>query len=141
MKRTNLVDLMQRYITGQVTAEEKKKIEAWLDVKKNDDGRDMLLSPEDEERLFRQLTSSIENAEGIKAFRPAARSSKRWLAIAASLIVLIMSAYTVWFFSSHTGDHQTITTTQAEKTILDDGSIVWLRKASRLTYGNYDDVR
>src|SRR5687767_12091879 len=138
MKKTNLVDLMQRYITGQVTDQEKRKIEAWLDIKKTDEGQDFLLSPEDEERLFRKITSNIENEDTIKTFRPYGGTRKlfsnRWLQVAASLMILVMASYIVWHFATRTSPQQTFSASRSEKTILDDGSIVWLQKASHLTY-------
>lgn len=136
---------MQRYVSGQVSEQEKKKIEAWLDIKKTEEGADLILSPEDEERLFRTITANIDNVDEIRSFRPRgnARSlfSNRWFQVAATVIILAMTSFTVWFFASRTSDIETIMAYKAEKTILDDGSIVWLQKSSRLTYSNYGDTR
>lgn len=144
MKKTNLLDLMQRYVTGQVTEKEKAKIEAWLDIKKTDEGADLVLSPEDEERLFRKITSDIADEEEIRAFRPSGKGrrlfSNRWLQVAATLIILAMASYTVWFFAGRTSS-QTFSAAGLEKAILDDGSIVWLQNESHLTYNNYGDAR
>lgn len=146
MKKTNLDRLLQRYVTGQVTEQEKKKIEAWLDVKKTDEGSDMTLDEADEERLFRKITASIDNVEEIKSFRPGQDKSRslfsnRWFRIAATLLILVAAAYTVWFIAGRDAVHETITQDTMEKVILDDGTIVWLEGQSRLTYVNNGDVR
>lgn len=145
MKKTNLVDLMQRYVTGQVTEQEKKKIEAWLDMKKTEEDADLLLEPADEERLLRKIIANIDNEDEIKSFRPrgAVRKlfSNRWLQVAASLMILTLASYTIWFSATRTSPEETISGSGSEKAILDDGSIVWLQKESRLTYGDYGNAR
>lgn len=146
MKKTNLDRLLQRYITGQVTEQEKKKIEAWLNVKKTDEGSDMVLDEADEERLFRKITTSVDNVEEIKSFRPGqgrSRSlfSNRWLQIAATLLLLVAASYTVWFIAGRDTVHEVITQDNTEKVILDDGTIVWLEEESHLTYVNNGSVR
>lgn len=146
MKKTNLDRLLQRYIAGQVTAEEKKKIEAWLDVKKTDEGSDMVLDERDEERLFQKITANIDNVEEIKAFTPgegrvATIFSRRWLQVAASLALLVAVSYVVWMIAMRNTVHETITQNNTEKVILGDGTIVWLQERSRLTYVNKGDTR
>ena len=146
MKKTNLVRLMQRYITGQVTEQEKLKIEAWLDVKKTEDGAGMVLDEEDEERLFRKITASIDNVEEIKSFQPKEsriRSlfSYRWFQVAATLLILVLASYSVWWIAVRDNVHEILTYDNTEKVILEDGTIVWLREQSRLTYVNNSGVR
>jgi transmembrane sensor len=146
MKKTNLDRLLQRYIAGQVTEQEKKKIEAWLDVKKTDEGSDLVLDEQDEERLFRKITAGIDNVEEIKSFRPGkakvrALFSARWLQVAATLLVLVAASYTVWLIASRSTVHETITKDTTEKVILEDGTIVWLEERSRLTYVNNGEAR
>src|SRR5688572_1152418 len=143
MKKTNLDRLLQRYITGQVTEQEKIRIEAWLDVKKTQEGKDMVLDEKDEEKLFRRITAKIDNAEDIKAFRPGRGSvrtlfSARWFRVAAMLLVIAVSTYTVWLIVSRNAVHEASTEANTEKVILEDGTIVWLRENSRLTYDNRD---
>ena len=137
---------MQRYITGQVTEQEKIKIEAWLDVKKTDEGTDMVLNEEDEEKLFSKITANIDNVEKIKAFRPARAKvrtlfSSRWFQIAATLLILAVTSYTIWLIAGKDVLHQTVAGNNMEKAILEDGTIVWLQKESRLTYVKIHGIR
>ena len=141
MIRTNLIDLMQRYITGQVTELERAKIEAWLDVKKTDEGADMVLDKEDEERLFQKIVANVNNLEEIRNFRPRKEKmhtmfSSRWLQYAATLLILALASYSIWFIADQNNPQEFIATSNMEKAILGDGSIVWLKKASTIKYGN-----
>jgi transmembrane sensor len=143
MKKTNLDRLLHRYITGQVTEQERIKIEAWLDVKKTREGKDMVLDEEDEERLFRTITANIDAAE-VKAFRPkkgAVRTlfSNRWLSVAAALLILAASSYTIWQIAAKNSILETVTRANPEKIFLDDGTIVWLEASSKLTYDNRNE--
>lgn len=146
MKRSNLLDLMQRYVTGQVTAEEKRKIEAWLDLKKTDEGADLVLGPDDEEKLFRAITNNIDSVEEVRNFRPRrnvrALLSAHWVRVAASVAVLAVVGLGAWFLMTRsTPVQERISAAGSDKTILDDGSIVWFQEASQLTYVNRDDTR
>jgi transmembrane sensor len=146
MRKTRLDDLLYRYLNGQVTPEEKAKIEAWLDVKKTDEGADLVLDEHDEEKLFRKITSSIDSIEEIKRFRPEGQNSRRlfsnrWLQVAASLLFLVVASWTVWLIAAKVTVHETITHNAMRKVILQDSTIVWLEKESRLTFVNNDDRR
>lgn len=134
---------MQRYITGQVTEREKRKIEAWLDVKKTPDGSDLVLSEEDEEKLFRKITANIDNEDQIRSFRPASHSmlSNRWWPLAASVLVVALSSYFIWYMVDKNAIYETATYDARGKTILDDGTIVWLETNSRLSYSKDNGLR
>lgn len=146
MKKTNLDSLLHRYITGQVTEQEKIKIEAWLDIKKTDEGTDLVLDEADEERLFRKITSKITRVEDIQAFQPrhgAMRSlfSNRWLQIAAAVLILVVASFSLWLLVAEDTIHHITTGDKMEKVILEDGTLVWLRKQSQLTYVNKGAAR
>ena len=44
MQKSDFDQLMERYVTGKVSEQERKKIEAWLDVMKTEDNTDLELS-------------------------------------------------------------------------------------------------
>ena len=136
MKRTNFDDLLHRYVTGKVTEQEKAKIEAWLDVKKTDEGADMTMTEADEERLFRLISSNVDEGK-VKAFRPEADhpfgwNAGRWLRVAAAVVFLATASYVLWYATPRT--YNTTAGQEIAKVILDDGTLVWLGKNSRLTY-------
>ena len=70
MEKSNFDDLIQRYVTGQVSEQERIKMDTWLDIMKGVNTSDLDLSPEDEEKLYRKITSSKSTVEEIRAFRP-----------------------------------------------------------------------
>lgn len=139
MEKSNLHRLLHRYITGQVSEQERIKIEAWLDVRKTDEGTNLVLDDADEERLFRKITSRMDTVEEVIAFRPKQGKvrilfSSRWFQIAATLLLLVAGSYTTWFIVNKPAVFQTIARQEIEKVILNDGSIVWLEEGSKLTY-------
>lgn len=145
MKKTNLDSLLHRYITGQVTEQEKIKIEAWLDIKKTDEGTDLVLDEADEERLFRKITSNITHVEEIKAFRPGDEQrrslfSNRWLQVAAA-VTLVAASFSIWLMVAKDAIQHITTGDKMEKVILEDGTLVWLREQSQLTYVNQGAAR
>lgn len=140
MKKTNLDKLLERYITGQVTDQEKMKIEAWLDVKKTEEGTDLVLDEAGEEELFRKITANVDNADEIRSFRPRDDDQRAffrttWFRVAASLLLLIASSYTIWFLAFREESPQVfVAAAGMEKVILRDGTIVWLHEGSRFTF-------
>lgn len=139
MKKSNLDRLLQRYLTGQISEQERIKLEAWLDVKKTDEGTNFVLDEADEEKLFQKITSNIDNVEDVISFRPGHQEDKkifsmRWIRIAATILLLAAGSYTTWFIATRQEIHETIARADIEKVILEDGTIVWLKRESRLTY-------
>lgn len=137
---TRLIQLMQRYITGQVSETEKRKVEAWLDLKKTEEGNELTLSPDDEQRLFDKITGNLTR-EDVGAFRPSRTNTgtRIWRAAAAAA-VLIMASWVLWLFIGRT-DAQRFGTVASNKAILHDGSIVWMTQNSRLIFDERHSVR
>jgi len=140
MKKTNFNRLLKRYLNGQVSEEERRKLEAWLDVMKTAEGSTLELEEEDEERLFRKITSNITNVEEVIAFRPQGSKmrtllSNHWFQFAAAFVLLLAVSYTIWYVTDRQSSPQeVIAKNDIEKVILNDGTIVWLHKDSKLTY-------
>lgn len=141
MKKSNFDRLLERYLTGQVSEAERIKMEAWLDVMKTEEGSDLELDDADEEKLFQKITSNIGNVEEIFAFRPHESKTQtslltgRWLQYAAVFMLLVAVSYTTWYFINNISTSQeVIAKDDIEKIILDDGTIVWLHKDSKLAY-------
>lgn len=132
MGKSNFDQLLERYLTGQVTEAERIKLEAWLDERKTEGDVDLELSKEDEEKIFQRITS-IHDLK-----KPLTRKKTRGLPllkIAASLLIVIMASYAAWMLFSK----QSLNTPFAirpgiERLILNDGTIIWLRENSHVTY-------
>lgn len=140
MKKTSLDKLLERYITGQVSEQEKRKIEAWLDVKKTDDGADFILSESDEERLFQKITANKDNLSEIQSFRPGLGRNRAffkttWFRMAAAILLLAGCTYAIrWLVVKEKSPASFFSTNGIQREILGDGSIVWLHENSTLTY-------
>lgn len=140
MEKSNFDHLLERYLSGQVSEAERIKIEAWLDVMKTEEGADLELETAEEEKLFQKITSNISNVEEIIAFHHGERSmrtllSNRWFQFAAVVVLLLSVSYTVWHtLYGNSSPGEVIAKTDIEKVILNDGTIVWLHKDSKLIY-------
>lgn len=142
MQKSDFDQLMERYVTGQVSEQERKKIEAWLDVMKTEDNTDLELSDEDEARIFQKLTSNQTSVDDVVALRPKrkARLDSWMLRIAASLVIVSLVSYTVWYFTaSHENQLEVVSKNGVEKIILNDGSLVWMHRESKVMYYEKQD--
>jgi len=137
MQKSDFDQLMERYVTGQVSEQERKKIEAWLDVMKTEDNTDLELSDEDEARIFQKLTSNQTTVDDVVALRPKRKARlDRWmLRIAASLVIASLVSYTVWYFTASPENQlEVVSKNGIEKIILNDGSLVWMQGESKVMY-------
>jgi transmembrane sensor len=131
MEKSDFDRLLERYLTGNVTDQEKKKIDTWLDVAKTQ-GTGVHLTREDEQRLFEKISAKIATQEEIIGFKPASntKSLKSWITgIAATLLLMIVGSFSIWMISGSVSP-----SIDVEKIILNDGTLVWLRKDSKLNY-------
>ena len=140
MEKSNLDRLLQRYLTGQVTEKERKKIEAWLDVMKAEKGNDLKLSESDDEKLFQKITNNIDNIDEIVSFRPENYKPRpfylhTWFQIAATIFLLVAASFSIIYIKYRSpGVQEFFAINEREKVILNDGTIVWLNTGSKLVY-------
>ncbi len=137
MEKSDFDLLMERYVTGKVSEQERVKIEAWLDAMGAEDNTDLELSKEEEDRIFRKLTSSIATVEDVVALKPKRKTRPgQWMIrMAASLVIVTLVSYGVWYFTaSNKYQLKVVTENGVEKIILNDGSLVWLRGESSVLY-------
>jgi len=138
MERSDFSRLMERYLKDEVSEQERIKIEAWLEVRKTDGG-DLEFSSGDQENLFRKITSNMDNLDEIIALRPEIEkktSSHRWLlGIAASILIVSLVSLGLWTaFRQRNNKLEVVSKEGVEKVILNDGTLVWLRGKSKLSY-------
>jgi transmembrane sensor len=137
MEKSNFNDLLSRYLTGNVTDQEQKKIEAWLDVMKTSNTADLELKKEDEEKLFRKIVSKRDNISEITSIIPMDETrepgASRIMKIAASLILLMTVSLGIWYVVRNDNSKQTPAIVVTKK-VLEDGSLVWLKGNSNLAY-------
>jgi len=136
MQKSDFDKLLQRYLAGEVSEEERIKIEAWLDVMKTRDTADVELSREDEDKLFQKITANVDNVDEILAISGEEKKGRGWvLGIAAGLLIASIVSYAIWHVAGRSpGSLEAISKAGVEKIILNDGSLAWLRGESRLVY-------
>ncbi len=141
MEKSLLDHLMDRYVRGEVTKAERAKIEAWLDAMGAEDNTDLELSKEEEDRIFRKLTSTVMAGEDITIPKRTRSRPDRWiLQIAASLLIVSTLSYVIWQFVAPDPSHpEVVSAGRVEKVILNDGSLVWLRGQSKVVYQEKPD--
>lgn len=137
MEKSDFDLLMERYVTGKVSEQERVKIEAWLDAMGAEDNTDLELSKEEEDRIFQKLTDSLTSVEDVVALKPKRKTRPdQWMIrIAASLVIVSLVSYAVWYFTSSSKYQlEVVAKNGVEKIILNDGSLVWLRGESKVLY-------
>lgn len=142
MGNTQYDDLMKRWLTDQVTESERIKIEAWLDSIKDENVDDWEMTDQEAEELFQKITSGRDNVSEIRSFKPESMRkklrAKRVFRIAASLFLVAVAAYTTWTI---TRGQQGFAKDDIDKIHLNDGSLVWIRGDSKLSYYESRDGR
>ncbi len=143
MKNNKFDQLLDRWLHNKTTPEETDKIEAWLDTMKREDASTVDLTDEEEEALFQKIISKRQSVKDVKEFRPKSLKSKiqtKWvLRIAAALVLFMAAGYVIWETR-----HQNIFglhDVAMKKTTLNDGTIVWIKGDSRLSYYEKDNRR
>ena len=126
MSKSNYDDLMERYVTGQVSRDEKEKNELWLEARKANGQVYDDLTDQDEERIFQKLTSRIAITANDADFKKKKRISPSWLVGIAAALAIISISFTLWlrYERSHAVNRQ----------VLGDGTLVWLKGKSSLAY-------
>ncbi len=137
MEKSDFDLLMERYVTGKVSEQERVKIEAWLDAMGAEDNTDLELSKQEEDRIFQKLTDSLTSLEDVVALKPKRKTRPdQWMIrIAASLVIVSLVSYAVWYFTASSKYQlEVVAKNGVEKIILNDGSLVWLRGESKVLY-------
>lgn len=126
---------MARYLTNEVTEEERLKIEAWLDSIKDNQADDYEMSDAEAQQLFEKIKTKQNNIREITSFKPESiRKQNRLLfvRIAAVVALFVCAGYLLWLLPNQ----QSVSVERAavNKIILNDGSLVWVNADSKLAY-------
>lgn len=142
MEKSDFDSLLKRYLAGETTEKETAKVEAWLDVMRAEGHTDVELSKADEDRIFKKLSSNLDNLDEVTTLLPKKKkglSSGQWtLRIAASLSLVALLSYALWQYTG-IGEGTGFFAGNIDKLILNDGSLVWLRGESKFTYFEKQD--
>lgn len=131
--------LLDRYTKGLLDKQEAEHLEHWLDTMEDKTAFDSLSTDElasAKEKMFNRLQQRIAQAQA-----PAVHMYPllRKMAVAATIVIIIATAY-IWrvsllnFVAPHRITYAHSERGEVRKQILSDGSIVWLKGKSTLTF-------
>jgi transmembrane sensor len=163
MKHPIFIELLERYINGECTAEEIAIVKKWYFSFENDDDHvselTLLEEKKLEERIYSQIISSLgvdgeAEEEIITETATPRRSYTVWYAIAAAAILfivfgtLLLNNKTSGIIEKQTASSGIIeqvlitnNTHQIYKKVLPDNSIVWLNPKSQIKFPKVFDAR
>lgn len=143
MEKSDFDRLLNRYLTGQVTDEEKTKLEAWLEVIKTENTTHLEITSEEEQQLFQKITAKIESGKPITELIPSQikkQKANRWVLRIAASVTILLGSYFIWQWTKPvTTQGDILAKTEVDKMILNDGSLVWVKGESKLVYFEKDN--
>lgn len=157
MRSKEIEELISKKLSGEASAKELSELRVWqnANAQNQEELRNITLahqlskgkfSAERKSAVLEKIRQKIENEEKQKistTTRAANINIKKWLSIAATLLILI--SVTAYYFISIPSNVQTVLgksemiiktnpAGQKSKVFLPDGSIVWLNSESSITY-------
>jgi ferric-dicitrate binding protein FerR (iron transport regulator) len=128
--------LLDLYLKGRLSAAQKAEMERLLDEYKKPDGPELEFNPRHADDLWKKIDAKTR--PGPAAAQPPLFFSRPWMAAAAAILVAAVAAVFLFVWSNPGYPRS------SNKTILPDGTIVWLREGAALTSypfaGNSRDV-
>lgn len=131
MTEAEFNDLIERYQQGLATDEERAVVDAWYASIRHED--DFEWNRIEEDLQFAKIQDRINAVADPVKVRPLYASG--WVKMAAAVLILICSSYVLWD-NIIRNETMTLTTMtgHTQKTILPDGTLVWLKGNSTLQY-------
>lgn len=137
MTEQDFIELLNRFEKGLCTQEEKVRLEKWLDNMR-EEGMPFK-SDMERKSVENALRESIYEKTAIRRAGSRSLLPLTWIKVAASLLILVLGSYAFIELDFFSGEAQNIslethTDTDVRKVILSDGSIIWLKGESKLSY-------
>jgi transmembrane sensor len=119
----NLEKLLDLYLKGRLSATQKTRLEKQLeDIRKPGQSEPLEFNQEQQDHLWKRISAKTIDKEKGRA--------RSWAPLAAAILVATIAAIvmTVWNYDNMQ---------RANKLILDDGTIVWLKDDSKLDHSSF----
>lgn len=138
MSESEFTELLSRYEKGQCTSSEKELIEKWLDspnVKRENAFKNEI----ERTKINKALRHAIYTNAGIPAQGGKQIYVSFLFKIAASILLIVTVGYGVFTYSDYREElnyakTEILSGNEIKKVLLSDGSVVWLKPSSSLTY-------
>jgi transmembrane sensor len=137
MNERNFSDLIRRYQSGTCTPQEKELVEKWLENRAESNQSERLL-PEEHEAILSDISQGL--FDKIQAGEKQPRTLATWWRMAAAFALIAVSAYVVWRIAYSPGTaapevlQASTSGNDVRKVMLADGTIIWLKGNSSVTY-------
>lgn len=137
MNEKEFSDLIRRYQSDTCTPPEKELVEKWLENRTESSQSEKLL-PQEREQIFSDISTAL--FEKIQSGKKHPTPLTPWWRMAAVFTLLAVSLYVVWYVAyrpSVAGSeilHAATSGDGVRKVMLADGTIVWLKGNSAITY-------
>lgn len=137
MTEQEFIRLLRRFEKGQCTPEEQDRLELWLDQVQGK--QSPFESSGERDRVGEVLREAIHAKAGIPKGKVRTMVPRAWMRVAAAVLLLALACYGVinleWVkFGDQMVSVQANAQDRIRKILLPDGSIVWLKGESKLTY-------
>lgn len=140
MNKDSFIELMDKYLAGTASEPEKRLAEEYLRRLETENAS--LLSSGEEHAMQKTIWARIKENAGLQTATvvklPTARTKiLRWSITVAAACVLVLIWWRPWQTSLRNDDSLTATVTAGstvQKIILEDGTLVWIKPNSQLTY-------
>ncbi|CAL1519439.1 FecR domain-containing protein [Chitinophaga sp. MM2321] len=138
MSDQQLIRLLEKYLEGDCTAEERAAMESWYDRFKSSKASDEGAQLPDLMQVYNDITDKLkkegewQEAPG----EPVVHNIKRGWWRAAAAIVILLTGAGVWMMLARPAKQLVLDTPSGvrKKILLEDGTRVWLNVSSELTY-------
>lgn len=137
MNERKFSDLIRRYQSGTCTEEEKQLVEKWLE-NRYESRQSEKLSQQERKEILTDISTKL--FDEIKSKRPRQVTLSSWWQIAAAIALVGTSSYIVWQTVNNRSAYveemlvASAFGNEVSKVMLTDGSIIWLKGNSKLTY-------
>lgn len=130
MNKQRIKRLLEGYQKGTLTEVEHNQVEQWLNSLRKEDEDNITLTDDEVKQMFADIRQTIKSQSKVRNLQP-----HFWLKIAASALLVVAAAYTLWQYAGARKNLIEVTSAGVvRKVVLSDSSLVWLRGNSRLVY-------
>lgn len=121
-------NLLKNYLEGTLSEEERARVEKWIESELAQESASHVTLDDTRKRLLLNRLHASMRGKQVRVI-----PIRRWIQVAAAILLITFSYYT-WNSFRAEQTLYSLAGNGIEKVILPDGSIVWLKANSKLTY-------
>jgi transmembrane sensor len=136
MNEKEFLDLIERYQAGKATTDERVLLENLMESRAQDDLYKKFTKQQQHETR-EKVKQRLDEKIGKREKKETKMIPLRWMSAAAAMILVTAASYLVWHYTTRLRGNEMLQVTasgKVRKVLLPDGSIIWLKGKSKLTY-------